>query len=166
MLWQGDWTIEVIVKRSQLVDGTQFTCFTGTKVRILTQKALLGCAVSVLLGTSEFALSLDQAKGDPGENPQFTCCTRTKVQMLTDSNARLPGAIQILDYTTTRAGTAGKPNVWSFGACCPVDCWMLIALVRENGGTSVYIDGCKAGSIPKHFPLALTSVGASARNPQ
>jgi hypothetical protein len=84
-LWQGDWTIEVIVKRSQLVDGTQINCFTGTKVRILTQKALLGCAVSVLFGTSEFALSLDQAKGDPGENPQFTCCTRTKVQMLTDS---------------------------------------------------------------------------------
>jgi hypothetical protein len=85
-----------------------------------------------------------------------------------DANARLPGAIQILDYTTTRAGTAGssKPNVWSFGACCPVDCWTLIALVRENGGTSVYIDGCKAGSIPKHFSLALTAVGASARNPQ
>jgi hypothetical protein len=82
-----------------------------------------------------------------------------------DANARLAGAIQILDYTTTRAGTAGKANVWSFGACCPLDCWMLLALVCENGGTSVYIDGCKAGSIPKRFSLALTAVGASARNP-
>jgi hypothetical protein len=37
--------------------GTQFTCFTGTKVQLLTQKALLGA--------------------------QFVCFTGTKVQILT-----------------------------------------------------------------------------------
>jgi hypothetical protein len=43
--------------------GTQFTCFTGAKVQILTL--------------------VEKRAGATGRGPQFTCFTGTKVQILT-----------------------------------------------------------------------------------
>ena len=61
---------------SSQAPGTQFTCFTGTKVQILTHKALLA------RGRSQAPLAaappLPQTPGT-----RFTCFTGTKVQILT-----------------------------------------------------------------------------------
>jgi hypothetical protein len=55
--------------RRRSAAGTQFTCFTGTKLQILTQKALQGKY-----------RSCSQLMSD-----QFTCFTSTKVQILTQT---------------------------------------------------------------------------------
>jgi hypothetical protein len=56
-------TIQHLPQKDQLA-GTQFTCFTSSKVQILTQKTLL-------------------AAQTPRTPTQFTCFTSTKVQVLT-----------------------------------------------------------------------------------
>jgi hypothetical protein len=55
---------QALRREIDLLCGTQFTCFTGAKVQILTQKALRR-EIDLLCGT------------------QFTCFTGTQVQILT-----------------------------------------------------------------------------------
>ena len=57
-------------RRNEQGDGTQCTCFTGTKVQILTQKALLGMELGIRDQGTEF--------------PCFTF-TGTNAQMLTQT---------------------------------------------------------------------------------
>jgi hypothetical protein len=74
----------------ELPPGTQFTCFTGTKVQMLTQKtslaqvmpySLLPDTICLLPGPSS---AQKQRAGSSGRSgTQFTCFTSTKVQILT-----------------------------------------------------------------------------------
>jgi hypothetical protein len=60
----------------------QFTCFTGTKVLILTQEGASGEGVAALRTTVlELQRETDAAQGAAGA--QFTCVTSTKVLILT-----------------------------------------------------------------------------------
>ena len=91
--------------------GTQFTCFTGTKVQILTRKALLGAMMQAgadpqdVQGLQDLqdddfhprdaanrnhrrippALPSLPANDKPQRCTQFTCFTGTKVQILTQA---------------------------------------------------------------------------------
>ena len=57
---------------------TQFTCFTGTKVQILTYQSTNTGSLQFLVGLKSLTLASNRLKG-----PQFTCFTGTKVLMLT-----------------------------------------------------------------------------------
>ncbi len=59
--------------RRAIHSGTQFTCFTGTKVQILIQKELTGSSQRGRQGTRRHCQT----------GTQFTCFTGTKVQILT-----------------------------------------------------------------------------------
>jgi hypothetical protein len=61
-----------MVGRVGAAAGTQFTCFTGTKVQILTQKAVVALAAGAGIGV---ARSLDDYHHI---GTQFTCFTGTK----------------------------------------------------------------------------------------
>ena len=98
-----------------------------------------GCKRSVLIDSSQFALCLDQHPGDAG---MFT----------------------LIDYGI-ETGVAGNHKKWGFDTSCPVDRWLLLALVCDKGLTSLWVDGRKVGFIPKQFVLSVTAVGASSRSP-
>ncbi len=73
-----------MVGRVGAAAGAQFTCFTGTKVQILTQKAVVALAAGAGIGV---ARSLDDYLHI---GTQFTCFTGTKVQILTEAAPASP----------------------------------------------------------------------------
>jgi hypothetical protein len=76
----------------------QFTCFTGTKVQILTQLALsVYCAQARGAGT-ELSHSLRAVCGPAGqEGTLFTCFPSTKVQILAQEQNYLTLYAQFVD---------------------------------------------------------------------
>jgi hypothetical protein len=81
---------------------TQFTCFTSTKVQILTQQSALQVFVSVLKCGGYVAGMLFTA--------HFTCFTSTKVQILTQQSALV--ALQASRNTCVRCGMCWTFSVW------------------------------------------------------
>jgi hypothetical protein len=64
--------------------GTQLTCFTSTKVQILTPKDLQDCWRPTMTSlTCVLRVCQRVARRVAGEAPQFSCCISTKVQTLT-----------------------------------------------------------------------------------
>jgi hypothetical protein len=64
--------------------GTQFTCFTGTKVQALTPKELQDCSRPTMTSlTCVLRVCQRVARRVAAEATQFTCCISTKVQILT-----------------------------------------------------------------------------------
>ncbi len=103
MLWINllAWALRELVEMSKRSGGgTQFTCFTGTKVQILALRELVemskhsggGPQFTCFTGTKVQILALRELvemSKRSGGGPQFTCFTGTKVRILTQLLAQL-----------------------------------------------------------------------------
>ena len=68
------------VARARGTAGTKFSCFTTTKVRILTPEELPQLSMTM---EASGRLPLNWTHGERGAGTQFTCFTSTQVQVLT-----------------------------------------------------------------------------------
>jgi hypothetical protein len=112
-------------------------CEGAWTVEVMVKRGFLtdGCAMSILFSSRDFAVSIDQPKRDPG-------------------------TLQLIDHTFG-AGYGQTPaevktKIWQFDAVCPGDTWMLVAVVCDDNGTAICIDGfkvcgrCRAACVALH----------------
>jgi hypothetical protein len=101
-----------------------------------------GCTKSVLAGTRDFCVKIE-ARGVGGH---------VEFEQLGDGSGD--------GGTNTNNANAGqKGRVWSFGAACPLNTWVLLTFVCQGGATSMFVDGCRVGMVAKTFALSLRSIG-------